>query len=516
MTTPFDQTSPTMPGQRSAENRMPLQVAVIGAGFGGIGMAAALARAGVTRFAVFERSDEIGGVWRDNTYPGCTCDVPAHLYSLPIAPYRDRRIRYPDQRATLNYLRRIIAQEGLAPHLRPGIAITSATYLDHSGCWELVTDTGQRIRTETVVFALGQLHRPHIPTLPGEFGGTTFHTARWNHDHSLAGRTVAVIGTGSSAAQILPHLAEVAARVRVFQRTPHWVLPKPAPAFGPLTGALLAIPGAHDIYRRLLYTGADHLLAPIMRRGWTARPAEALARHHLRHHIPDPTLRAKLTPDYPLGGTRIVLDSAFYPSLARPNVELITTPIRELETHGLTTGDGTHHRADTIVYATGFHASQFLAEVTVTGREGRMLHEQWADAASAFYGMAVPGFPNMFLIAGPNTFTPAGSNPAMKQLQIDYILACLRMRDETGATAIEVDPDAMAVYQEWLDRAIGKTVWPHSPHSWYKHATGAITNPWPATVGRYRTMLRRNPPTDSFTTTTCRSSTMAFAGEPAR
>ncbi|WP_082393609.1 MULTISPECIES: flavin-containing monooxygenase [Nocardia] len=514
MTRPFDTARPSTHRQRSTENRARLQVAVIGAGFGGIGMAAALRRAGVTRFAVFERSGDVGGVWRDNTYPGCTCDVPAHLYSLPIAPYRDRRIRYPDQRATLNYLHRIVAQEGLAPHLRSGTGITAATYLDERGCWELVTDSGQRIRSETVVFALGQLHRPHVPALPGhtQFGGTTFHTARWNHDHPLSGRTVAVIGTGSSAAQILPHLADTATRVRVFQRTPQWVLPKPSPAFGPITTGLLAVPGAHTAYRRLLHHSADHLLAPIMRRAWPARPAEAFARRHLRHHIPDPVMRAKLTPNYPIGGKRIVFDNGFYPSLARPNVELITTPIHELDTHGLTTTDGAHHDADTIIYATGFHASRFLAEVAVSGREGRLLHEQWAEGASAFYGMALPGFPNMFLLAGPNTFTAAGSNPAMKQLQIDYILACLRMRDETGATAIEVDAGVMSAYQEWLDRAIEKTVWPHSPHSWYKHTSGAVTNPWPATVGRYRTMLRRNPPMHCFTSTAHHAAARAFAG----
>ncbi|MGW4368065.1 flavin-containing monooxygenase [Nocardia takedensis] len=495
-----------------------LQVAVVGSGFGGIGMAAALRRAGISRFTVFERADDIGGVWRDNTYPGCNCDVPAHLYRLPIAPYRDRHIRYPDQRATLNYLHRIVAEEGLAPHIRAGTGITAATYLDESGCWALVTDSGQTIWTETVVFALGQLHRPHIPVLPGQtqFRGTTFHTARWNHEHRLSARNVAVIGTGSSAAQILPHLAEVAARVRVFQRTPHWVLPKLAPKFGPATRALLAVPGAHHAYRRMLHHSADHLLAPIMRRGWPARPAEAIARRHLRHHIPDPVMRAKLTPNYPLGGKRIVFDNGFYPSLNRPNVDLITTPIRELDTRGLTTRDGAHHDVDTIIYATGFEASQFLADVTVTGRDGRLLHEHWAQGATAFYGMAVPGFPNMFLIAGPNTFTPAGSNPAMKQHQIDYILACLRLRAETGTTAIEVDNDTMAVYQQWMDRAIEKTVWPRAPHSWYKHATGAVTNPWPATVGRYGASLRQHPPIRAFTSELHLPTTMAITGDPAQ
>ncbi|MEV4237095.1 NAD(P)/FAD-dependent oxidoreductase [Nocardia sp. NPDC049737] len=474
-------------------------MAVVGAGFGGIGMGVALRRAGVERFAIFEEADDLGGVWRDNTYPNCNCDVPAHLYSFSFAPYRNRRIRYPGQPEILNYLRRVVLEQRLAPHLRLGTAIRDATYLENQGRWELMTQSGQAVLADAVVFAVGQLHRPNIPDVPGraEFTGAAFHTARWDHTQHLSGRDVAVIGTGSSAAEILPSLAATAHHVRVFQRTPHWVLPKPATEFGPTMRTALRLPGAQRLYRHALYCGGDLVLAPIMRRGWSARPAEWAARRYLRRHIPDPALRAKLTPDYPIGGKRIILNNDYYPTLTQPNVELITAPITRLTREGLDTADGAHHHADVLIFATGFRASEFLAPIIVRGRDGQMLHERWRSGASAFHGLAVPGFPNAYLLAGPNTFNPAGSNPTMKEHQIDYIIQCLRWRDEIGATAIEVDNEAMQTHQRWMHKAIAETVWPEAGPSWYKHPSGAVTNPWPATGRRFDQRLR-HPPAESF------------------
>ncbi|WP_327116523.1 NAD(P)/FAD-dependent oxidoreductase [Nocardia sp. NBC_01730] len=472
-----------------------LQVAVVGAGFGGIGMGAALRRVGITRFAIYEKADDVGGVWRDNTYPDCHCDVPSHVYSFSFAPYRDRRIRYPGQREILDYLRRVVNDHALAPHLRLATAVSAAAYLEDQGRWELITATGQRVLADVVVFAVGQLHRPNTLDLPGrsDFAGAVFHTADWDHNQDLIGREVAVIGTGSSAAQILPTLAATARRVRVFQRTPHWVLPKPSTDFGPVTQTVLRVPGGHRLYRRVLTVAADAVLAPIMRRGWSARPAEWIARHHLRHQIPDPALRAVLTPDYPIGGKRIIFDSDYYPALNRTNVELVTAALTGFSRDGLVTADGTHHRADVVIYATGFRAPEFLVPVTVRGRGGILLHEQWRHGATALLGMAVPNFPNAFLIAGPNSFNPAGSNPAMKEHQIEAIIKILRWRDEIVAPAIEVKPSAMESYRVWLERAIATTVWPGAVASWYKHPSGAVTNPWPASRRRFARMTRQLP-----------------------
>ncbi|MGV9678407.1 flavin-containing monooxygenase [Nocardia sp. NPDC003482] len=469
-----------------------VEVAVVGAGFGGIGMGVALREAGVARFVILEEADDLGGVWRDNTYPGCACDVPSHLYSFSFAPYRSTSCRYPAQPEILDYLRGVAREHGLEPHLRFRSRVETAVYQDGAARWEITTRDGARIRADVVVFAAGQLHRPHVPDIPGResFAGAMFHSAAWDHDCDPTGLDVGVIGTGSSAAQLLPDTAARARRVTVYQRTPHWVLPKPAADFGPLSRAALRLPGAHRMYRRALYTGADLLLAPIMRRGWSARPARALARMYLRRSISDPELRAALTPDYPIGGKRILFDSAYYPTLTRPNVELVTDPIARITPDGITTGDGRHRPADVIVFATGFRAPEFLVPMEVRGRGGRSLRQEWAAGAEAYMGLAVPGYPNAFLIAGPNSFTPAGSNPTLKEHQIAYIIDCLRWRERTGAAAIEVGEVAMRRYRRWLKRSLAATVWPDGVRSWYRHPSGRVTNPWPASTRAFARMLR--------------------------
>ncbi|WP_194817947.1 NAD(P)/FAD-dependent oxidoreductase [Nocardia sp. XZ_19_385] len=494
-----------------------LEVAVIGAGFGGIGMGVALRRAGIRRFIIFEKADDLGGVWRDNTYPGCNCDVPAHLYSFSFAPYRDHRTRYPSQQQILEYLHRVTADAGLEPHVRLRTGIQAATYLDEQDRWELITESGGRILADSIVIAVGQLHRPYIPEIPGraDFPGPAFHTARWDHSQDITGRHVAVVGTGSSAAQVLPHLAATARQVDVFQRTPHWVLPKPTLHFGPITRIALRLPGAHRVYRAALHHGADLALSPIMRRGWSARPAECIARHHLHRQISNSALRAKLTPDYPIGAKRIILDSDFYPALTKPNVELVTSPIQTMTCDGIHTMDGKHHRADVVVWATGFRATEFLPGLAVRGRDGVLLAEQWRDGAAAFAGLAVAGFPNAYLIAGPNSFNPAGSNPEMKETQIAYIMACLRWRTETGAAAIEVDASTMQVYGWRVQQALARTVFGTVRWSWYKHPSGALTNPWPGSARQFDRLLR-HPVSESFHKLTPHAYASHRTGLPAR
>lgn len=492
--------TPTREQLRELADAVPrYDVIVVGAGFGGIGMAVALKQAGIHDFTIIDSGRTVGGVWRDNTYPDCNCDVPSHLYSFSFAPYRDAHTRYPGQPEILAYLESVVRDHDLEPHLQLNTAITEATYLDTEGSWWLTTSSGHNIIADVVIFAVGQLHHPYIPDIPGrdQFSGPTFHSARWDHSQDLRGREIAVIGTGSSAAQLVPALAATAATVRVFQRTPHWVLPKPSQHFGPLTRAVLHVPYAHHLYRQTLAIGADLILEPIMRRGWSARPAQWAARQYLRRHIADPRLRAKLTPDYPFGGKRIIFDSHYYPALNQPNVELITAPISRVTNNAIDTADNQHHRAQIIVYATGFRASEFLAPVVVRGQRAAMLHEQWRSGATAHLGIAVPDYPNMFIIAGPNSFTPAGSNPMMKEHQIEFIIRCLHWRAQIGANAIAVTPAAMQSYRADLDRALTRTVWPSTP-SWYRHASGATTNPWPSSVRAYRRVLTGNPPSTWF------------------
>jgi cation diffusion facilitator CzcD-associated flavoprotein CzcO len=470
------------------------RIVVIGAGFGGLAMGSALRRAGVEDFVILDKGDEVGGVWRDNTYPGCSCDIPSHLYSLSVRPYRSVRTRYPRQGEILDYLRDFVVAEGLRSHLRLGTAVRGARY-DESGTWTVTCADGSEFDASTVIFAVGQLHRPYEPDIAGRelFAGAAFHSARWDHSVSLRGRAVAVIGTGASATQLIPHVAKVAERVTVHQRTPHWVLPKPRADFGPLSGWALAMPGMHALYRKALYYGADLTLPPLLRPGRPAGLAERVARTYLHRQVSDPALRAALTPGYPIGAKRILFDSKIYDALQRENVELVTDPIRQITADGIETVDGRHRRHDVIVYATGFRAAEFLAPITVRGRGGALLSERWANRAAAFLGLAVPQFPNMFLIAGPNTFLSTGSNPGMKEHQVRYIMKCIRWQDESDLPAIEVNPGAAARYRQWLDRELDATVLGTDVPSWYKDATGVITNPWPTSAREFARMTATHP-----------------------
>jgi cation diffusion facilitator CzcD-associated flavoprotein CzcO len=470
-------------------------VVIVGAGFGGLGMAAALKRVGVDSFTVFEKGEDVGGIWRENTYPGCGCDVPSHLYSFSFAPYRSSTVRYPGQRDILGYLQRTADREGLRRHLRTGTEIASAEYDETAARWTLTTRAGERHTADVVVFAVGQLHRPKLPDITGheDFAGPAFHTARWDHGQDLRGRTVAVIGTGSSAAQLVPRVADTARRVTVYQRTANWVIPKPAANFHPLVQrAFDRVPTLQSAYRAATYLAADLGLSPVVSRGWSARPLTWLARRHLRRQVPDPVLRTKLTPDHPIGCKRVVIDSAFYPALRRANVDLVTDPIDRIDATGIRTADGAHRAADVIVYATGFRASEFLVPVDVRGRGGTRLHDRWSGGAEAYLGIAYPEFPNMFLLHGPNTILGHNSNVFVIECQVHYIMNCLRLLRGT-THAIEVRHEAMAEYRRWLDRTLAGTVWEAGCQSWYQNPAGRVTNPWPASTMRYRRLSRQDP-----------------------
>ncbi|WP_109524851.1 MULTISPECIES: flavin-containing monooxygenase [Nocardia] len=475
-----------------------LRVAVVGAGFGGIGMGVALLRHGIRNIALFDKATELGGVWRDNTYPGCNCDVPAHLYSFSFAPYRDPAVRYPGRPEILAYLRDVVETFGLTPYLQLNTAIIDARYDEPGSIWRLTTSTGQRYTADHVVFAVGMLHRPKLPVIDGldDFTGPIFHTARWDHTTDVTGRDVAVIGTGASAVQAIPRLAASARRVTVYQRTPNWVLPKPGYDFGAVTRwALKYLPGAHRAYRWAVAAAAQTVLWPVMVRGWSRRPIELLARAHLRRQVRDRTLRQALTPSHPLGAKRILLSNDYFPALTRDNVELVTTGIGSISESAIRTVDGLTRPADVVVCATGFRATEFLAPIRICGRGGRLLQEQWADGAKAYLGTAVPGFPNLFMIAGPDTFNSAGSNIAIKESQIRMILAAMRWSAESGAKAIEPSAAAMAEHQQWLRQAMDRTVWPDGGPSWYRTEQGRVVAPWPGTATEFDHAARRDPAT---------------------
>ncbi|NUW42858.1 flavin-containing monooxygenase [Nonomuraea rhodomycinica] len=471
------------------------RVAIIGAGFGGLCMAIRLERAGVTTYTVFEKAGDLGGTWRDNTYPGAGCDIPSHLYSYSFERYGSWTRRYPGQPEILAYLQHCADKYGVRRKIRFNTEVVSAAF--EGDRWQVTGATGSAAPSteafDVVVSAVGQLNRPNLPDIPGmrDFAGTSFHSARWDHGHDLTGRRVAVIGNGSSAAQFVPHIARAAERLEVFQRTPNWVIPKPDAAFGRRARlAFRYLPGVQRVYREWIYRYAETALYPALAQGWSAGLLRRRALGHLHRQVPDPELRAKLTPDYPPGCRRVIIDSAFYPALNRPDVDVVTERIVRITPEGVQTTEALHP-ADTIIYATGFRSTEFLAPMSVTGRDGLDLARRWRAGAEAYLGISVPGFPNLFLLYGPNTNLGHNSIVFMLECQVNHVMACLPHLSAHGP--MEVRPEAMAAWTRRLDAAMERMVWQDGCRSWYKTAGGRVTNNWPGPATLYRRLTSRPP-----------------------
>ena len=472
---------------------MPYRVAIIGAGFGGIGMAIALERAGIEDFVVLDRADDLGGTWRDNSYPGLTCDIPSQLYSFSFRPWRWSR-RFPARDEILAYLHALVAEHGLRPRLRLGHGVDAAAFDEARSLWTLTLDDGSTLEAAAVVCAVGQLGRPVLPDIPGrdEFAGPSWHSARWNPDVDLAGRRVAVIGTGASAIQFVPEIAKTAAHVDVYQRTPPYVLPKADRPYRDgelhLFDRLPAVRKAERLriflYGELLTTG--FVLSPKV----LALPM-AMWRRQLRTAIADPELRARCVPDYVMGCKRVVFSNDWYPALARPDVDLVTEPIERIVPDGVVTADGAARPADVIVYATGFAATQFLMPIQVTGRGGGQLHEAWRDGAHAYLGITVAGFPNFFMLYGPNTNLGGNSIIYMLEGQIGYVLGALRALQAQNLAWLDVRPDVQDTFNAWVQTASRTSVWETGCHNWYTTGSGRNVNNWPDHTFMYRYRVRR-------------------------
>jgi cation diffusion facilitator CzcD-associated flavoprotein CzcO len=461
-------------------------VLVVGAGFGGIGAAVELRRSGFTDVTVLERGDGIGGVWRENTYPGVGCDIPSPYYSYSYAPNRSWPLRFSLGPEILTYLARTAAAHGVAP--RYGVTVTDAEFRD--GQWHVTTSAGPFV-ADVLVPAVGQLSEPHVPALPGSFAGPAFHSARWDHAVPLAGRRIAVIGTGASAAQFVPHLARTAAAVTVFQRTPPYVLPKPDVVYRPWQHRLFPVERA--FFWGLLEVSTLGILGNRL----VVRAATALARGHLRRQVPDPALRAALTPDYPIGCKRVLFADDYYPALTQPHVTLSTERIAALEPDGVRTADGVRHEADVLVYGTGFRATDFVSSLRIRGVAGE-LSEAWADGASAYLGMTVPGFPNMFLVYGPNTNLGSGSIVYMLERQARYLRQAVALL-AAGVSTMDVRPEVAHRFDEEVQRRLADTAWT-SCGSWYRTPAGRVTTNWPGLVTEYHRRTRTLSPADFVVT----------------
>jgi len=471
-------------------------VLIIGTGFSGLGMSIRLMQAGLTNFTVLEQAGEVGGTWRDNHYPGVACDVPSHLYSFSFeANPRWSRLFAP-QREIFEYLKQCADKYGVRPHIHFNSEVVKATFDERRGQWEVSTQAGKVYRARVLISGSGGLSRPSFPEIPGRerFAGKTFHTARWDHDYPLAGKRVAVIGTGASAIQVVPGIVDKVGELSLFQRTPAWVLPKPDIRMDEKQQKRLAKSPwlqkalRHGIYwlmesRALGFTG----MLPRMQGN-----AEVQARKFLAEQVKDPVLRARLTPNYRAGCKRMLISNSYYAALQKPNVSLVTTGIREITERGIITADGQMHEVDAIVYATGFQAAEAVAPFEVRGRAGLDLNHAWRDGAEAYKGTTVSGFPNMFFLTGPNTGLGHNSMVFMIESQIQYVLDCLKQMRARGTTWVDVKPSAQRQYNQRLVERMSKTVWATGGCvSWYQNKAGKNTTLWPGFTFEYRLRTRK-------------------------
>ena len=458
-----------------------IPIVIIGSGFAGLGMAIRLRQAGIEDFAIFERANDVGGVWRDNTYPGCACDVESHLYSFSFAPNAEWSRSFSPQAEIHAYLRGCVEKFGLAPHLRFGHGLARAAWNDAERRWHLETTQGL-FTADIFIGAVGGLNEPLYPEIPGResFAGVSFHSSRWNHSHDLAGQSVAVIGTGASAAQFVPAIQPRVGKLSVFQRTPPWVMPR-------LDAAITERKKSR--FRRSHFALASKRAAIYLQREIFALPfffprlaqlGEQLALHYLRRAVPDPVLRAKLTPRYRLGCKRVLVSDDFLPSLAKPNVEVVTEKIREIRPHSIVTADGVERAVDTIIYGTGFRIGDLPIAKQVFGRAGRSLDEHWNGTAWAHLGFALNGFPNFFLLLGPNTALGHSSVIMMMESHFEMTLAAIRHLREQGKTEIEPRADAERKFVARVDAKMRGTVWTAGGcKSWYLDASGRNFALWP-------------------------------------
>lgn len=462
-------------------------------------MAMQLQDAGIDSFTIYEKSDGVGGTWRDNTYPGAACDVPSHLYSFSFAPKTDWTRRFAEQPEILGYFESLVGSHGLEPHLRFGVEMASARWRDEDATWELRTADGELIEADVVVSGLGQLNRPNIPDIPGldRFEGTTFHSARWDHEHDLRGERVAVVGIGASAIQFVPRVAKVARQLTLFQRSVNYVAPKPDRRYRPWERWLLEhVRPLQRAYRASIYWRFEARFS-LMRKG--SRVGRMLQERFGKElsKMASPKLPAEvLVPDYTPGCRRILIANDWYPTLLRPNVEVVDDGVTEITEHAVRTADGREFEVDTIIFGTGFHSTEFLSPLRITGRDGADLNQVWADGARAYLGVAVHGFPNLFLLYGPNTNLGHNSILFMIEQQVGYIRSLILDMVDEGAAAAEVTRQAMDRFDAEIDRATARTVWAEDCHSWYKTEAGRVTNNWPDYSIRYRNRLRRRVPGD--------------------
>jgi cation diffusion facilitator CzcD-associated flavoprotein CzcO len=479
--------APRTNGRGESGNWSP-SVAVVGAGFGGVGAAVMLRRAGYEDVTVFERAGRVGGVWHHNTYPGAACDIPSHLYEFSFDPNPRWSRRYAPQVEIQAYVEDVARRHGVLERIRTGTEVQDARWDEERGRWILETSAGVH-EADLLIAACGQLSTPKVPPIPGleSFEGPSFHTARWRHDVELVGRRVAVVGTGCSAIQVVPAIQPIVERLDVYQRSPGWTLPRMDFAYKERTKRLFErFPALQRLDRAVIFAFQELGAASQTSQRWMTPPFRAIARRQVTKAIKDPDLRRRLTPTDELGCKRVMLTDDWYPTLAKHNVDLITERIAAVTPTGVRTDDGAHRPVDVLVLATGFKAHDFVAPMEIVGVGGRTLAEEWAEVPRAYLGLSVPGFPNMFLLYGPNTNGGTGSVIYTIESGMGHVIAALDRLERNRARRIELRREAAEAFDRELRASLAKSVWHTGCTSWYVDENGNDPNQWPWHWSAYR------------------------------
>ncbi|QKV77332.1 NAD(P)/FAD-dependent oxidoreductase [Amycolatopsis sp. Hca4] len=477
------------------------KVVIVGTGFSGLGQAIQLEKAGIRDYVILEKATEVGGTWRDNSYPGCACDVQSHMYSFSYEQNPGWSRSFSPQPEIFDYLKGVADKYRLREKIRFGVELTGAHWDERERRWTATTRDGREFVAQFLVSGVGGLHIPQVPELPGigNFQGQTWHSARWNHEYDLRGKKVAVVGTGASAVQFVPKIAPEVAELTLFQRTPPWIMPKPDHAMPGWAQTLFKrVPGTQRLYRNALYW-----LLEARAIGFNGHPAimkagELIAKRNIAKGIKDPALRRKVTPDYTMGCKRVLISNDYYPALGRPNVDVVTEGIREVKAHSIVDSAGVEHEVDAIVYGTGFKVTDALEYLTITGVDGRDLAKEWAsEGMQTHKGITVSGFPNLFFLLGPNTALGHNSVVFMIESQSRYVVDAIKLADSRGAAALDVRPGVQDEFQREIQDKLVKGVWTQGGcKSWYLDAKGVNRTIWPGFTWRYWLETRKVDPAD--------------------
>ncbi len=476
------------------------EVVVVGAGFSGVGMAARLKGMGIDDFVVLDRGNDLGGTWRDNTYPGCACDVPSNLYSYSFALNPAWSRSFPSQSEIWDYVRACTDRFDVGGHLRFGRAVAEARWDEEAARWMVRTTSGHEYAAPVLVWATGSLSEPAVPDFPGlgDFRGKVFHSAHWEHGFDLTGKRVCVVGTGASAIQFVPQIAPVVEHMYLHQRTPPWIFPRNDRPVSRLRRLLYrSVPATQRLSRLRIYLTFEFLLSVFIGGGERRKAVvKKRARDHLHAQVADQTLRDKVTPHYEVGCKRILLSDDFYPSLTRPNVEVVDAPVASFTAHEVVGQDGIARPVDVVIMGTGFDAAEPPYAEHIVGRDGTRLSEVWkANGVEAYAGSAVAGFPNLFLMIGPNSTLAHNSMIYMIESHINYVAGAVAFVRRPGVRTVEVKPEVQRRYNERLQARLEHSVWVEGGcGSWYLDHRGRNTTLWPDHTWRFRRLTRRFHP----------------------